>query len=134
MFIYNGGTAVEKGMYWSPMDGGRIDMLDSGVLPGDKRRGYLRISPLILLLIAPFFGVTFIFFLPFFGMGVLVVLCILSATIAFSAVVTTAIRVCCGVGDKKALSGKKIFTGAYRPLGASFTGTVKNKKKGSGMK
>jgi hypothetical protein len=134
MFIYNGGTAVAKGIYWSPMDGGRIDMRYSGILPGEKGRGYLRMSPVILLFIAPFLGVTFIFFLPLFGMGVLIGLCLLSAGGALSALAATAIRICCGKGTKRISGGKRIFTGGYRPLGASFTGTVKSKAKGSRVK
>ena len=134
MFIYNGGTAVAKGIYWSPMDGGRIDMHDIGILPGDTSRGYLRMSPAILLFIAPFLGVTFIFFLPLFGLGVLIGLCLLSAGGALSAVAATAIRVCCGKGTKRVSGGKRIFAGDYRPLGASFTGTVKSKKKAGRVK
>ena len=134
MFIYNGGTAVAKGMYWSPMDGGRIDMRDNGILPGDKSSGYLRMSPVILLFIAPFLGVTFVFFLPLFGMGVLIALCLLLAGSALSGVAATAMRVCYSGGTKHVSGGRRIFTGGYRPLGAAFTGTVKSKKKSSRVK
>ena len=52
MIIHHGGTAVAKGLYWSPMDGGRVDLQDRGILPGEKTCSYLRMSPLVLLLIA----------------------------------------------------------------------------------
>ena len=134
MFIHNGGTAVVKGMYWSPMDGGRVDMRDSGILPGDKSSGYLRMSPVILLIIAPFFGVTFVFFLPLFGIGVLIALCLFSAGGVLSSLAAAAIRVCSVGETKRPSDSKSIFTGAYRPLRASFTGIVKSKKKGSRVK
>ena len=85
MVMYIGGTTVAKGWYWSPMDGGRVDMRDNGTLPGDKTCSYLKMSPLILLVIAPLFGMAFTFFLPLFGVGVLFVLCLLPVLGVFSA-------------------------------------------------
>jgi len=57
-------------------------------------------SPVILLFIAPFLGVTFVFFLPLFGMGVLIALCLLLAGGALSGVAATAMRVCYSGGTK----------------------------------
>ncbi|HMK55198.1 MAG TPA: hypothetical protein VK448_01015 [Dissulfurispiraceae bacterium] len=128
MFTHSGGTAVAKGMYWSPLDGGRVHMRDSGILPGDRGRSYLRLSPVILLLIAPLFGVTFAFFLPLLGLGVLAVLCMLLVSTALSTVASTAVRICCSSRTSHASPRKREFTGSYRPLRASFTGAHKRKK------
>jgi hypothetical protein len=137
MVVYNGGTAVAKGWYWSPMDGGRVDMRDSGILPGDKTCSYLKMSPLILLVIAPLFGMAFTFFLPLFGIGVLFILCLLPALGVFSAVTTTALRVCGGIIGRRATAGKQVSFGNLRPSKVSFnlrpspvsfTGVVRKKK------
>jgi hypothetical protein len=134
MFVHNGGTAVHRGMYWSPVDGRGIHMRDNGILPGDTSRGYLRISPVILLVLAPLFGTTFVFFLPLFGIGVMIVLCLLWASGVLSSLTATAVRVCCRSGARRPSQTRRVFTGAYRPLRASFTGAAKGKKKSARMK
>ncbi len=73
MVIYKGGIYVEKGLYWDPMDGERVNMHSDGMLPGDVSKVYLRISPVGLLLIAPLFGMMYVIFLPLFGIGVFIV-------------------------------------------------------------
>jgi len=129
MIIHHGGTAVAKGLYWSPMDGGRVDMQDRGILPGEKTCSYLRMSPLVLLLIAPLFGMAFTFFLPLFGIGVLFILCLLPVLGVFSAVTTTALRVCDGITGRRAPARKQVSFGNLRPSSVSFTGVVKKKKR-----
>ena len=73
MVIYKGGIYVEKGLYWDPLDGQRVNMRSGGILPGDGGKVYLRISSVGLLLIAPLFGMMYVMFLPLFGIGVFIV-------------------------------------------------------------
>jgi len=128
MIIHHGGTVATKGWYWSPMDGGRVDMRDNGILPGDTTCSYLKMSPLILLLIAPLFGMTFTFFLPLFGIGVLFILCLLPVLGVFSAVTTTALRVCDGISVRRVTARKQVSFVSLSPSRASFTGVMKKKK------
>jgi hypothetical protein len=128
MVMYNGGTTVAKGWYWSPMDGGRVDMRDNGTLPGDKTCSYLKMSPLVLLVMAPLFGMAFTFFLPLFGIGVLFVLCLLPALGVFSAITATALRVCGGITGRHVTVRKQVSFSHLRPSGASFTGVMKKKR------
>ncbi len=128
MIIHHGGTAATKGWYWSPMDGGRVDMRDNGILPGDTTCSYLKMSPLILLLIAPLFGMTFTFFLPLFGIGVLFILCLLPVLGVCSAVTTTALRVCDGITGRRATARKQVSFVSLSPSRASFTGAMRKKK------
>jgi hypothetical protein len=128
MVMYNGGTIVAKGWYWSPMDGGRVDMRDNGTLPGDKTCSYLKMSPLILLVMAPLFGMAFTFFLPLFGIGVLFVLCLLPALGVFSAITATALRVCGGITGRRAIVRKQVSFSNLMPSRVSFTGVIKKKK------
>ncbi len=130
MIMYNGGMVVAKGLYWSPIDGWRVDMRDSGVLPGNRSSSYLKISPMLLLAISPFLGMTFLFFLPLFGIGVLIIICLSPAITALSAITTTALRVCSGKSENRAVadSRPRLLIGEYKPSGASFTGAAKRKK------
>ncbi|HMK60388.1 MAG TPA: hypothetical protein VK452_04485 [Dissulfurispiraceae bacterium] len=102
-------------------------MKDGGILPGDTSRSYLRITPLILLFIAPFFGVALVFFLPLFGIGVFIALCLLMASSALSATASAAVRLCCDKRTSRAAVKERKYSGAYQPLRASFTGTQKRK-------
>jgi len=128
MIRYSGGMVAEKGFYWSPADGWRVDMMEGEVLPGSAGKSYLKISPLLLLAIAPFVGMTFLFFLPLFGIGVLFVLSLLPAYGIFSAITTTALRVSASKAEKTNGAENKIFIGNYRPSGASFTAHAKKRK------
>jgi hypothetical protein len=101
MIMYSGGTMVTKGSYWDPTDGRRVDIGKEGMLPGDERRSYLRVSPVGLLVIAPLFGVMFVLFLPFFGLGVLLILCVVATLSGLATVNSTAVQVCCGVTDRR---------------------------------
>ncbi len=122
MIMHSGGTAVAKGLYWNPVDGARIRMKDNGILPADQSKTYLRLSPVILLVVAPLFGVSLIFFLPFFGIGVLIVLCLLASASVLSTITSMAVRVCCRTG------GRIYDHGAYKPLKASYTGRSKRER------
>ena len=128
MIMYNGGMIVAKGLYWSPFDGGRVDMSESGVLPGSQSSSYLKISPVVLLAVAPFLGMTFLFFLPLLGIGVLFVLCLFPALGLFSAVTSIALRVCSERTEKQVHASRRVFIGSYKPSSASFTGAARKKK------
>ena len=73
MIIDKGGTMVERGLYWNPMDGRRITMSEDGILPGDESTSYMRMSVFSLLVIAPVMGMMFVTFLPLFGIGVFLI-------------------------------------------------------------
>ncbi len=128
MFMYNGGMVVAKGLYWSPIDGWRVDMRDSGVLPGNKTVSYLKISPLVLLVMAPFVGMTFLFFLPLFGIGVLFIVCLVPALGGLSTITALALRVCSGKAEARSSSDRRVLVGDCKPARAAFTGTAKRKR------
>jgi hypothetical protein len=95
MVIYRSGMAVVEGLYWSPMDGQRVDVSGSGVLPGGEVKSFLRISPLALLLMGPLFGLMFIIFLPLFGIGVFFVVFLVPLIGTLASVAMTSVRLCC---------------------------------------
>jgi hypothetical protein len=95
MVIYRSGMAVERGLYWSPMDGQRVDVTSRGVLPGGEDKSFLRISPLALLVMAPLFGLMFIMFLPLFGIGVFFVVFLVPLIGTLASVAMTSLRLCC---------------------------------------
>lgn len=101
MIMYSGGATVAKGSYWDPTDGRRVDIGKEGILPGDERRSYLKVSPVGLLVVAPVFGVMFVLFLPFFGLGVLLILCGVAVVSGLATINSTAVQVCCGVTDRR---------------------------------
>jgi hypothetical protein len=117
MVIYKGGIYVEKGLYWDPMDGQRINMHSGGMLPGDVSKVYLRISPVGLLLIAPLFGMMYVTFLPLFGIGVFIVSWLVIIINSLAKLAMSGVQVCnrvvgSGVSfnwhpSKAHLSGKK---------------------------
>jgi hypothetical protein len=117
MVTYKGGIYVEKGLYWDPMDGERINMHSGGILPGDSDKVYLRISPVGLLLIAPLFGMMYVIFLPLFGIGVFIVSWLVIIINSLAKLAMSGIQVCSRVvgrgvsfnwhPSKAHLSGKK---------------------------
>ncbi len=121
MFIYRSGTVVTKGTYWNPADGQRITMRHPGELPGDTGRGYLKMSPAGLLFIAPLFGLIFNMFLPLFGVGVFMILCLVPLIGTLASAAVAGVRVCCNVA-----SGSAAFH--WKPTKAAFSGAQKRKK------
>jgi hypothetical protein len=90
--MYRGGMMAQKGFYWSPLTGRHVNMNDSGVLPGEGNSIYLKVSPLLLLAVAPFLGLMFVMFLPLLGVGVLLILCLLPIFSALSSTAMTGLR------------------------------------------
>ncbi|MBF0505951.1 MAG: hypothetical protein HQL09_03855 [Nitrospirae bacterium] len=94
MVMYKGGTLVGKGLYWSPIDGRRVDVQEDRRLPGDENAHYLRISPLGLIAIAPLFGMMYVVFLPLFGIGVFCISWVVPVIFTLASAASTGIRVC----------------------------------------
>src|SRR3990170_3758341 len=124
MVINKAGTVVERGLYWNPMDGQRINMLEEGILPGGEGKNYMKISPFGLLVIAPLFGMMYVIFLPLFGIGVFLVSWLVPLIGALAQVAITGVKVCSRV------HGRSSFLN-WNPTRAYFHGFHK-KGKGAG--
>jgi hypothetical protein len=121
MVMNKGGTVVEKGLYWSPLDGRQVSLREDGILPGDERERYWKISPIGLLLIAPFFGMMYVLFLPLFGVSVFIISGLVSAVSALAAIALQGVKVCGRPDNRNALFNS-------RPLRAVFHGLRKKVK------
>ena len=121
MLMTKGGTAVEKGLYWDPMDGQRVTMEEGGILPGDGSRSFMKISAAGLIIIAPLFGKMYVIFLPLLGIGVFLVswLVPLISTVAEAAI--TGVKVC------GRINGRSSFFN-WNPTRAYFHGFRKKGK------
>jgi hypothetical protein len=121
MLMTKGGTAVEKGLYWDPMDGRRITLRENGILPGDGSQNYMKISSAGLLILAPLFGMMYVIFLPLLGIGVFLVswLVPLIGTLAEAAI--TGVKVC------GRINGRSSFFN-WNPTRAYFHGFRKKAK------
>ncbi len=105
MRIYNGGETVGKGTYWSPVDGREIIVREELALPGDVDIKYLRVPRGGLLLIAPVFGLMYVFFLPLFGVGTFLAAWFAAIVGTVVAVALTGIKVCSGIVSKSVSFG-----------------------------
>ncbi len=72
MLKYSGGHKVGKGTYWDLSNGGRIDIPNEGVLPGDKNSTYTRFPPSVMLLLGPILGLLYVIFLPFIAIAMMI--------------------------------------------------------------
>jgi hypothetical protein len=68
MLVNKGGQRVEKGTYWNPADGHRVDMKVEGILPGHQDNTYLRIPAGGMLVLAPLAGLLYVVLIPVFGL------------------------------------------------------------------
>ncbi len=121
MFMTKGGTVVEKGLYWNPLDGQRIALTEEGLLPGDESRSYLKMSPLGLLVIAPLLGMMYVIFLPLFGIGVFLVSWLVPIISTFAQVAITGVKLNSRVNGRSALF-------SWNPSKAYFSGRRKQTK------
>jgi hypothetical protein len=121
MFMTKGGTVVEKGLYWNPMDGQRVALMEEGILPGDEGRNYLKMSPLGLLVIAPLLGMMYVIFLPLFGIGVFLVSWLVPIISTFAQVAITGVKLNSRIHGKSAMFG-------WNPSKAYFSGRRKQTK------
>ncbi|MBI2835226.1 MAG: hypothetical protein HYX76_12450 [Acidobacteria bacterium] len=67
MLRYKAGERVKPGFYWSPKTWEVETVQATGVALPDGGREYLRISPLVFLMMAPLLGLAYVVFLPFVG-------------------------------------------------------------------
>ena len=65
--LTNGGQTVQAGTYWNMANGNRVQMLQEGVLPGDRSARYIKAPVAVMLMAAPLIGLVFAVFLPFIG-------------------------------------------------------------------
>jgi hypothetical protein len=121
MSMYKGGTFVERGLYWSPVDGEQINMQQDGMLEGDESRTYMKISPAGLLLMAPLFGMMYVMFLPLLGIGVFIVSWLVIIIGAVGRVAMSGIQVC------GRIIGRSTFF-SWRPSNTYFSGAGKRQK------
>jgi hypothetical protein len=123
MDMYKGGTRVEKGMYWSPLDGRHLMAQAESILPGTESTRFLKISPAVLLVTAPLFGMMFVIFLPLFGIGVFLLSWLVPVISTFSAIAITGIRINSGIGGRNAHFN-------WHPARSYFSGARKKGKTG----
>jgi hypothetical protein len=126
MITYKSGIYVEKGLYWDPIDGHRVNMRSGGILPGDDSKVYVRISPGGLLLVAPLFGMMFVLFLPLFGIGVFIVSWLVIIINSLAKLTMSGLQTCSRVVGR----GTSF---SWHPNKAHLTGSRK-KSKGGGRK
>jgi hypothetical protein len=119
MVMHKGGMFVERGLYWSPLNGRQVKVREDGRLPGDESNTYLKLSPAVLLVIAPLFGMMYVMFLPLFGIGVFIVSWLVPVIGTLSAVALTGARI----------SSKNSFFN-WNPTRAYLSGVRKNQKGG----
>ena len=72
MLRHKGGDRVGKGTYWNFNTLAREDFRDEGILPGDAKMAYYRMSAATLILLAPVLGLMYAAFLPFIGIAMVV--------------------------------------------------------------
>ena len=111
MFMYKGGSKVEKGTYWELSSGQRIDVTNEAILSGGNSSTYLRINAGVMLLAGPVIGLLYVVLLPFIGI----------ATV-------TAVAVRKVFGGAFNLIGKSLSFG-WRPSTAYLAGKKKKDKK-----
>lgn len=111
MGMYSGGTAVARGVYWSPVDGQEVHIRTHGVLPGDASRRYLKMTAAGLLVVAPVFGLTFLLFLPLFGIGMLCILCVVPIVSGLASLAMTAVRIASGLAGAGWKPSRSFFAG-----------------------
>jgi hypothetical protein len=115
MIIDKGGTMVERGLYWNPMDGRRVTMSEDGILPGDESTSYMRMSLFGLLVVAPVMGMMFVTFLPLFGVGVFLISWLVPLINTVAEVAITGVKVSGRVQGRNALFN-------WQPTRAQFHG------------
>jgi len=127
MIMYKGGMIVERGAYWSPLDGRHVKVREDSVLPGDESHRYLRLSPAVLLLIAPLFGMMYVMFLPLFGMGVFLISWLVPLLGTLSAIAITGVRIGGAAGGRSSFFN-------WNPSRAYLSGARKKTRTGGRSK
>jgi len=74
MTKHKGGGKAGRGTYWDLRNGTRVDLDESGVLPGGPDISYWKVSPALMLLAAPVVGLVYVIVLPFVAIGTVLAL------------------------------------------------------------
>jgi hypothetical protein len=94
----------------------------------------VKISPLALIVFAPLLGLTFVLFLPLFGIGVLLIVCLLPLLSGLAAVAMTAMRVTTRISGTRTVRHaplfKTYFTGARTRTGVKQQGPKRGGQQG----
>jgi len=114
MGVYHGGMAVSRGVYWNPVDGHDVSIKEHGILPGDSSRKYLKVSSAALLFLAPLLGMSFILFLPLFGIGVMLILCAIPVIKISFEIIASAVRICAGLHTRRLVHRWSFSGRSYR--------------------
>jgi hypothetical protein len=122
MNLYRGGTTVSRGTYWNPVDGHQVDMKDEGPLPGSGGTRYLRMPPGGLLVVAPVLGLMYVFFLPLFGIGTVLMAWLAAAIGVCTTVVLAGIKVSSSMVGRNASFG-------WSPTATFLSGKRRRKRK-----
>jgi hypothetical protein len=122
MNLYRGGMTVSRGTYWNPVDGHQVDMKDEGSLPGDGGTRYLRMPPGGLLVVAPVLGLMYVFFLPLFGIGTVLMAWLAAAIGVCTTVVLAGIKVSSSMVGRNASFG-------WSPTATFLSGKRRRKRK-----
>lgn len=69
MLVQRGGNKVKTGTYWNLANGQRVDMNETGNLPGGSDLMYVRMSTAGVLMAGPVLGLAYALFLPFIGIA-----------------------------------------------------------------
>jgi hypothetical protein len=122
MNLYRGGMTVSRGTYWNPVDGHQVDMKDEGSLPGNGGTRYLRMPPGGLLVVAPVLGLMYVFFLPLFGIGTVLMAWLAAAIGVCTTVVLAGIKVSSSMVGRNASFG-------WSPTATFLSGKRRRKRK-----
>lgn len=66
---FNAAATVEPGFYFNLREFQFVSLSEASVLPGDADSVWHRVPALLLLLVAPILGLSFVIFLPFIGLA-----------------------------------------------------------------
>jgi hypothetical protein len=133
MVMIKGGTIVVQGSYWSPLDGRYVTVREQAILPGDQSAGFVKLSPSVLLFVAPLFGMMFVLFLPLFGMGVFLASWLVPVIATLSAIAITGVRINSGMGGKSTFNwnpSRSYFSGVHRRGKAGIKSKIATNKVG----
>jgi hypothetical protein len=89
---------------------------EQAILPGDQSAGFIKLSPSVLLFVAPLFGMMFVLFLPLFGMGVFLAAWLVPVVATLSAIAITGVRINSGMGGKSTFNwhpSRSYFSGMH---------------------
>lgn len=117
---YLGTEIGPKGVYLNLTTGEFINLGEAGVLPATDQVKYLRVPPVMAMVLGPFTGLAFILFLPFAGMAAVIGFLgykVWRGTLALERKTLEAVAVTWGGGRKPAAKGDWDVPGRKGPGG-----------------